>query len=214
MRKHILLVIVLIVLVQGCTTGPGEVQNPTEPPPVNPTQAVPAATPPPQLPSMTPLEWINSQPVLEAPTGQAILALNGFPEGYEPENIEYQIAPLPSSGLEVQITQVTYERAIDGQVYTKDSVKVLIAAHQVAEARAEHLVLLVGSNTSQSWEYQQVSGHLVARYHSESGDGRIWISGPYMIAIWSSLDITVGEPALDPLVDIFAALYLELYPAD
>jgi len=212
MRKHILLIFAIIVLIQACAPGPGEAQDPAEPLLVDPTQTLPSATPLPQFPSMPPPDWINNRPFQEAPTGQADLASNGFPEEYEPQEIAYNIANLPSSGFEVQITQVTYEHPVDGQVYTKDSVTVQVSSHQNPEARSEHLDLLVGSNPS--WEFQLVSDHLTARFYTGSGDGRIWISGPYMISIWSGLDISAGDPAVDPQVDVFAALYLGLYPPD
>jgi hypothetical protein len=214
MRTHILLFIVIIILVQACTPSPDEVQNPTEPPQSIPTEAAPTEAPQPQLPSMTPQEWIKSRPFQEAPTGQAELALNGFPEGYQPQEVGDQIANLPTSGLEVHITQVTYELPVDGQVYTKDGVTVQISSHQTSEARSEHFDLLVGSDSSLSWEFQQDSDHLVARFYDGSNDGRIWISGPYMVAIWSGLDSSAGDPAQDPMVDAFTELYLHLYPPD
>ncbi len=202
MRTFLLLLIVLVSLIPACAPSPSEIQDATQPPPVDPTQ--------PELPAMTPLEWILSRPFQEAPGGQAEVVEDGFPEGYQPQEIGYQTANLPDSGLEVGITQVTYEHPIDGQVYTKDSVIVQICSHQNQEARSEHLGLMVGSEDS--WDYQEIGNQLTARFYSGSGDGRIWISGPYLIAIWSSLDTSAGDPTVDPMVDAFAALYIEYYP--
>lgn len=210
MRKQILLILILIICLQACA--PGEVQGPSEPSAADPTEAAPEASPPPAIPAMALPDWINARPFLEAPTGQAGLAESGIPEGYQPQEIGYQTANLPSSGFEVQLTQITYEHPVDGQVNTNESVTIQVSSHQNQEAREEHLGLLVGSG--KTWEYRQVSGYLTARFFSESGDGRIWISGPYLVAVWSGLDITAGDPALDPMVDIFAALYLELYPPE
>jgi len=210
MRTLIPLLILVVFLALACT--PGEVENPAEPLPGNPTQVDTASTPLLQYPSMAPPEWIETRPFQKAPPGQAQLVGSGFPVGYEPQEAGYQVANLPSSDLEVQITQVRYDHPINGQVYTKDSVTVQVSSHQSLEARSEHLDLLIGSE--ESWEYQQISDHLTARFYSESGDGRIWISGPYMISIWSSLDPSSGDPNLDPMVDAFATLYLELYPPD
>lgn len=211
MRTTILLLIVLVFLVQACAPSSAETQSPSESILADPTQ-VPTEVIQPILPAMTPLEWINSRPFQEALPGEAEFVASGFPEGYQPKEIGYQVANLPESGLEVGITQTTYERPVDGQVYTKDSVTVQVFFHQKPEARSEHLLLLVGSEDT--WEFREVEGHLIARFYSGSGDGRVWISGPYMVALWSSQDISAGDPAVDPMVDAFAALYLKLYPPD
>ena len=39
-------------------------------------------------------------------------------------------------------------------------------------------------------------------------DGRIWVSGPYMIIVWSGLDTSDAAP----WVDIFASLFLVMFP--
>lgn len=207
MRNHLFLVSMFIGLIQGCAAAPIETQVATEPPKAIPTQAAPTSTPLPQTPSTAPVEWINTRPFLEAPPGPPELALGGLPDGFEPQDNEYQVVLLPS-GREAQITPVEYQRAIGGQVYVEDSVKVVVLAHQDAEARSEHIDLLWGSDYS--WEFQQVSDHLVARYYSEALDGRGWVSGPYLIFVFSHLDTSDRGP----WVDTFAALYLQLYPPD
>lgn len=212
MRTRLLLFIILIVLVQACTPSTSEVLDSAEPSLENPTQIPPTAISQPQFPSMTPQEWINSRPFQEAPSGQAELVLDGFPEGYEAQESEYVTANLPESGLEVQITQILYERPVDGQIDTNDSVTVQISSHQNPEALSEHVLLIAGSNDS--WEYQQVGDHITARFYGSSGDARVWISGPFMIVVYSGLDTSAGDPEVDPMVDAFASLYLQLYPPD
>lgn len=212
MRTQILLFFILTVLLQACTPGTGEVLDSAEPKLEIPTQIPPVATSQPQFPSMTPQEWINSRPFQEAPPGQTELELDDIPEGYQAQESEYITANLPESGLEVQITQVIYERPIDGQVNTNDSVTVQVSSHQNPEALSEHVLLIAGSNDS--WEYQQVGAHLTARFFGGTGDGRVWISGPFMIVVYSGLDTSAGDPAVDPMVDAFASLYLQLYPPE
>jgi hypothetical protein len=43
---------------------------------------------------------------------------------------------------------------------------------------------------------------------SQSVDGRVWISGPYLIVLYSGLDTS----ATSPWVDAFASLYLVMFP--
>ena len=204
MRNLLILSIVFLFLVPACGPSPNGMQDSTQ---VAPTTAAQA-----EFPSMTPLEWILSHPIQQVPAGQAELVLDGLPEGYQPQEIQYQTAALPESGYEVGITQVIYEKPIDGQVYTKDSVSVRISSHQNLEARSEHLDLMIEPDNS--WEYLLLGDYLTARFHSGSGDSRIWVSGPYLVTAWSSVDISAGDPEVDPMVDAFTALYLELYPPE
>lgn len=204
MRTQIILSIFFVFLVSSCAPEPNGLQDASE--------GLPTATPQAEFPPMTPQEWILSHPIQPAPAGQAEVVVDGLPEGYQPQEIQHQTAALPDSGFEVGITQVTYEKSSGGQVSTKDSVTVRLSSHQNLEARSEHLGLMI--EAEDSWEYLPLGGQLTARFSSSSADGRIWVSGPYLVAIWSSQDISAGDPELDPMVEAFTALYLNFYPAE
>lgn len=48
----------------------------------------------------------------------------------------------------------------------------------------------------------------VVRYHTAGLDGRMWVSGPYLVVLYSGLD----QSDIGPWVDTFAEMYVEEYP--
>jgi len=179
MQTRLLLVSVLICLVQGCATVP------VETPKAIATQDIPTQDIPTSTPQLTPLEWIQTRPFLEVPPDQPDLVLSGLPDGFEPQDPQHEVGTLPS-GLELQMTHIEYQLAIDNQVQAENNVTVELFAYQDAEARIEHLTLIAGEGYS--WEFQQVEENKVVRYYTTGVDGRIWISGPYMIVVRSGLN--------------------------
>ena len=202
MRTRLLILLILFGIVQGCTPAPALTQTAAEP-----TQTAPTLSPPSQFPSMSPVEWILTQPFLEARYVAAEMVLSGLPEGFIALVPEYQVTQLPS-GLEVQITTIEYQHPVAGQVYVEDSVSVEVFSYQSEDARTEHFDPI--TREGYTWDFQEVSNYLVARYSNEAVDGYIWVSGPYLIVVYSSLDISEEAPWVEP----FADLYVELYPPD
>ena len=111
-------------------------------------------------------------------------------------------------GYMVRGVAVTYQRPEGGQVSYLDEVGVQIVSFLEQAGRDAYL----GGVPLEEymWEFVEVGGQRIVSFYSSS-DGRIWISGPYVVVVVGSLDPSTGER--NPWVDLFAELYLELYPS-
>jgi hypothetical protein len=134
------------------------------------------------------------------------LVTTGLPEGFNAGEPNYVSGPHPE-GFNVQRSEIDYQKPAGGQVYCEDQVMVEIFAFDVSEGRAFQLAVL--ESEGYQWAFEEIAGITVDRYHSEGVDGRIWISGPYTIGIYSGLDVSERGP----WVDDFAELYLQEFPA-
>lgn len=153
----------------------------------------------------TPLDWLRGSPFETAPSEPPETIATGLPEGFNALEPHFATGELPS-GRVVQRMGVEYQRPIGGQVYVEDSVQVELFGYDSSDARTEHLDLVAAAGYE--WNFEEVAGHRVARYHDIGVDGRIWVSGPYLIVIYSGLDTSERGP----WVDDFTQLYLERFP--
>jgi len=152
-----------------------------------------------------PLIWLQNQPFQQGPASPADVLVENLPEGFEvlgPENIP---GTMPGGGIAYRTT-LEYQKARGKQVYAEDAVQVQIFSYDTVKTRSAHLAFL--SQRAFQWEFYPLEGSEVARYNSESVDGRMWISGPYLIMISSGPD----PFGIGPWLDTFAALYLDRYP--
>ncbi|NIS81374.1 MAG: hypothetical protein GTO14_14485, partial [Anaerolineales bacterium] len=96
-------------------------------------------------------------------------------------------------------------RRVDGQGDVEASVTVQIFAYSNVEARSYHLDQL--DMEDYFWSFTEIDGHRVVVYRN-GVDGRIWISGPYLILVYS------GRGASERVlwVDGFAEIYLNNPP--
>jgi len=79
-------------------------------------------------------------------------------------------------------------------------------SYDVLEGRTDHLNRIAAQ--AYAWHYFELNGQRILRYYSSGVDGRVWISGPYLIVLYSGLDTS----ATSPWVDAFASLYLVMFP--
>jgi hypothetical protein len=93
-------------------------------------------------------------------------------------------------------------------VYVEDSVKVTLYAYAQSEGRAEYLGII--AEQDYTWEFYELDDHRIVRYANSSVDGRVWISGPYLIVVYSGLDVS----ETGPWVDTFTGLYLTMFPPE
>jgi hypothetical protein len=101
---------------------------------------------------------------------------------------------------------VDFGRAIDGGVYCEDQITVEISSYDLPEGRTYHLDQV--SEQEYIWEFWELDRQRVARYHASGVDGRVWISGPYLVVMFSCLDTSEAAP----WVDTFASVFLEMFP--
>ncbi len=193
--KRIFALAALALLLAGCGAPPAATPSasdtqPTEPPPPS---------------DETPLEWLGGTSFVPAPQDLPTITPSNLPDGFNSFDADETSAETPS-GYAMQVYEQSFEHPVGNQVYTEDYVTVYLYAYAQPEGRAEHLDILAGQDYT--WSFYALDGFTVARYHSISVDGRMWISGPYLVVIYSGLDVS----EIGPWVDTFASLYLEMFP--
>jgi hypothetical protein len=186
---------ILALLLAGCGTPPAA--TPTD------SDTQPPEPPPPS--GETPLEWLGSADFIPAPQSLPTITPSSLPDGFNANDVDEANAETPS-GFAMEVFEQSFERPIDNQVYVEDSVTVYLYAYDELEGRAEHLDIIAGQDYT--WSFYELDGYTIARYHETGVDGRVWISGPYLVVIYSGLDTS----EVGPWVDTFASLYLEMFP--
>lgn len=156
--------------------------------------------------SSTSLEWLRVQPFKTAPDTPPNIVLTELPEGFRILGTEMGASELPNGERTLRIA-VAYEKPIEGKVFVENSVQIEFYSYQSVDGRTSHLGLL--SEQGYQWSLEEINNNKVARYLN-GVDGFVWVSGSYLIVIYSSLD--VSEQA--PWVETFAEIYLELFPPE
>jgi hypothetical protein len=128
-----------------------------------------------------------------------------LPEGFYALEPGFGSSELPGGHL-VQVMEVEYQRPIDGQIYIENHITVQLFSYDSLAGRTEYLDML--SEEDYAWNFEEISNRRVARYHTSGADGRVWISGPFLIVVFSGLD----ESERGPWVDTFTKIYLEQFP--
>jgi hypothetical protein len=213
--KRLLAFVLLAIVLASCgpietgTLPPEEAQPATQTPEVAPTPTdTPAPSPTPTdtpEPTLPPMEWLVQPPFVAYTEEIPNLIPAEIPEGFIATEHEPITAETPS-GATIHMFAVSLERPIGGQVLDEDYVFVQIFAYDPPEGRADHFDLVGAENYT--WDFVELDGHRIVRYHTGSEDGRIWISGPYLIVLHSGVDTSdVG-----PWVDTIASLFLAMFP--
>jgi hypothetical protein len=198
MPFRMFLIFCTIITLYSCSSSPST--GPTKLPSDQTGQSEPSTL------SSTALEWLRVQPFKTAPDTPPNIVLTKLPEGFRVEGTEMGASQLPNGERTLRIT-VTYEKPIEGKVYVENSVQIEFYSYQSVDGRSSHLGML--SEQGYQWSFAEINNQKLARY-SNGVDGLVWVSGPYLIVIYSDLD--VSEQA--PWVETFGELYLELFPSE
>jgi hypothetical protein len=132
------------------------------------------------------------------------IIIAGIPVGFNALEPGLGTSELPGGHL-VQMLGVEYQRAIGDQVYIENSVTVQLFSYDSHNGRAEHLNILAAQGYE--WTFEEVSKQRVAAYHTSGADGRVWISGPFLVVVFSGLDTSERGPWVDPFTEIYLAQY-------
>jgi len=128
-----------------------------------------------------------------------------LPEGFYTLEPRLGSSELPGGHL-VQVIGVEYQRPVSGQIYIENHITVQLFSYDSLAGRTEYLDML--SAQDYAWNFEEVSNQRVARYHTSGADGRVWMSGPFLIVVFSGLD----DSERGPWVDTFTKIYLEQFP--
>ena len=179
------------------------------PPTIAPTTPSPTATTPLKTPAtvvdITPLEWLSQSPFKPMPSELPEIITVGLPTGFNTLEPGLGTSELPGGHL-VQMLGVEYQKPIGDQVYIENSVTVQFFSYDSHNGRTEHLNIL--ATQGYEWTFEEVANQLVAGYHTSGADGRVWISGPFLIFVFSGLD----SSERGPWVDTFTEVYLVQFP--
>jgi hypothetical protein len=200
MVLRFLLTSALLVMLASCDAPPT-----TAPTISSPTSTIPLKTPD-TVVDITPLEWLSQSPFKPMPSTLPEIIADGLPAGFNALEPGLGTSELPGGHL-LQMLGVDYQKPIGDQVYIENSVTVQFFSYDSRNGRTEHLDILAAQGYE--WTFEEVSNQRVAAYHTSSADGRIWISGPFLIVVFSGLDTSERGP----WVDTFTEMYLAQYPA-
>ena len=176
---------------------------------IAPTISSPTSTTPLDSPAtvvdLTPLEWLSQSPFKPMPSALPEIITVGLPAGFNVLEPGLGTSELPGGHL-LQMLGVEYQRPIGDQVYIENSVTVQLFSYDSLNGRTEHLNIL--ATQGYEWTFEEVSNQPVAAYHTSGADGRVWISGPFLIVVFSGLDTSERGP----WVDTFTEVYLAQFP--
>lgn len=189
----------LLVMLISCAAPPL-----TAPITSSPTSTTPLKTPA-TVGDITPLEWLSQSPFKPMPSALPEIITVGLPTGFNALEPGLGTSELPGGYL-VQMLSVEYQRPIGDQVYIENSVSVQFFSYDSRNGRTEHLNILAAQGYE--WSFEEVANLHVAAYHTSGADGRIWMSGPFLIVVFSGLDTSERGP----WVDTFTEVYLAQFP--
>ena len=170
----------------------------------SPTSTTPLKTPA-TVVDITPLDWLSQSPFKPIPSELPEIITTGLPVGFNAQEPGLGTSELPGGHL-VQMLGVEYQRPIGDQVYIENSVTVQLFSYDSRNGRTEHLDIL--ATQGYEWTFEEVANRRVAAYHTSGADGRVWISGPFLIVVFSGLDTSERGP----WVDTFTEVYLTQFP--
>ena len=179
------------------------------PPTAAPTISSPTLLPSPTIPAteidLTPLDWLKQRPFQPMPSSLPEIITINLPDGFDAQEPGFGSSELPGGHL-VQAISVEYQRPVGGQIYIENHVTVQLFSYDSLAGRTEHLDML--SAQDYAWNFELISNQRVARYHTSGTDSRVWISGPFLIVVFSGLD----DSERGPWVDTFTEIYLAQFP--
>jgi hypothetical protein len=189
----------LLAMLVSCASPPT-----TAPIIASPTSTTPLKTPA-TVVDITPLDWLSQSPFKPLPSELPEIITAGLPTGFHMLEPGLGTSELPGGHL-VQMLGVEYQRPIGDQVYIENSVTVQLFSYDSSNGRTEHLNIL--ASQGYEWTFEEVANRQVAAYHTSGADGRVWISGPFLIVVFSGLDTSERGP----WVDAFTEVYLAQFP--
>lgn len=209
MFSRILPLIFILLILAACTPESAISESDQLPPDTIESPQSTETQPPedtlPPLPSLDPLDWLREQPFQPGKEEPAQLILSDLPEGFQAQDPDSGSGDMIGGGI-AYFTNLEYQKPENGQVNSENVVNVYIYSYDTVETRHAHLDLI--KSEEYQWEFQSLNGDLVARYYTLGVDGRVWVSGPHLIVIYSGLN----NSSSNLWVVDFAEMYLELYP--
>jgi hypothetical protein len=190
---------VLLVMLASCGAPPTAVPSVSSP------TSMPSPTTPATDIGINPLDWLKQSPFEPMPSVLPEIITTNLPEGFYALEPGLGNSELPGGHL-VQVIGVEYQRPVGGQIYIENHVTVQFFSYDSLAGRTEYLDML--SAQDYTWNFEEVSNQRVARYHTSGADGRVWMSGPFLIVVFSGLD----DSERGPWVDTFTKIYLEQFP--
>jgi hypothetical protein len=198
MVARLLLISAMMALLGGCAA----------PPTTSPTVPSPTATTPATIPAtdvdISPLDWLRESPFEPMPSVLPEMITVGLPAGFFAMEPGFGSSELPDGHL-VQVMGVEYQRPVGDQVYIENSVTVQLFSYDSHNGRSEHLDIL--ESQGYLWTFEEVSSQRVACYRTSGADGRVWISGPFLIVVFSGLDTSERGPWVDSFTEIYLAQF-------
>jgi hypothetical protein len=199
MIVRLLLVGTMLALLVSCTASP---TTSTTNPSIAATRPLSA---PATVSGVTPLDWLSKRPFQVMPSELPQLITEGLPTGFNMLEPGFSTRELPG-GHRVQMLGADYQKPIGDQVYIENAVSVQFYTYDSRDGRTEHLNMLAEQNFE--WSYLEVANHIVTSYRTSGADGRVWVSSPFLIVVFSGLDTSERGP----WVDVFTAVYLAKFP--
>lgn len=189
---------VMTALLAGCATTLS----------TSPATSSPSSTTPPTTPTtdvdITPLDWLREKPFEPMPSVLPEMITIGLPEGFSAMEPGFGSSDLPDGHL-VQVMSVEYQRPVGDQVYIENVVTVQLFSYDSRSGRSEHLDILEAQGYE--WSFSEVSNQRVTCYRTSGADGRVWISGPFLIVVFSGLDTSERGPWVDPFTEVYLAQF-------
>jgi hypothetical protein len=199
MVVHLLIISAMMALLCGCATPPATTSIVP-----SPTATTPATIPAADI-DISPLDWLRERPFEPMPSVLPEMITVGLPAGFSAMEPGFGSSELPDGHL-VQVMGVEYQRPVGDQVYIENSVTVQLFSYDSLNGRSEHLDILEAQGYE--WTFEEVFKQRVACYRTSGADGRVWISGPFLIVVFSGLDTSERGP----WVDTFTEIYLSQFP--
>jgi hypothetical protein len=198
MVVRFLIISTMMALLAGCAA----------PPTTAPTLSSPTSIPSPTAPAteldITPLDWLRESPFEPMPSVLPEMITVGLPKGFSAMEPGFGSSELPDGHL-VQVMGVEYQRPVGDQVYIENSVTVQFFSYDSRNGRSEHLDIL--ESQGYEWAFEEVSNQRVACYRTSGADGRVWISGPFLIVVFSGLDTSERGPWVGPFTEVYLAQF-------
>jgi hypothetical protein len=155
-----------------------------------------------------PADWLRERPFLPAPDWTPPMITENLPLGFTLGGPESSIETAPD-GSGMRVVRVFYLLPAGGQVSLENNVAAFVAGFSTQERRNAFLDSMIADTMTA--EFDQAGGQQIVRFHDSSSDLRMWVSGPFLIAVQSRLDPASG--GRNAWVDTFAERYILLYPA-
>ncbi len=131
-----------------------------------------------------------------------------LPPGFSLGGPESSIETAPD-GSGMRIVRVFYLFPAGGQVAPGNKVAAFVAGFSTLAGRNAFLDSMIPDTMTA--EVEQAGGQQIVRLHDSSSDLRMWVSGPFLLAVQSGLG--PGAGGRNAWVDTFTERYIVLYPA-